>query len=84
MVWASPQATAETPFPSRSLISVGLPLSLKVRVPSCPQLLLPHAYTVASDTAMVCWAPAATHMICYRAAVERYMQGVGMMRCSKG
>ena len=61
--WA-PHARLATPAFSSSLISVGKALSLKVRVPSWPQLLLPHAHTVLSVTATVCCPPAATHRTC--------------------
>ena len=55
---AAPQATWVTCLPARSVISVGLFLSWKVRVPSCPHLLLPQLYTAVSVTATV-WAPPA-------------------------
>ena len=56
---SEPQATWTTPLAARSLTSVGEALSRKVRLPSCPALLLPQLYTLSSVTAAVCAPPAA-------------------------
>ena len=60
---SEPQATWTTPLAARSLTSVGEALSRKVRLPSCPALLLPQLYTLHSVTAAVCAPPAATALI---------------------
>lgn len=70
MCWR-PQATWETPADSRSRMSVGVALSRKVRVPSCPALLQPQLYTLVSVTATVCCPPAATARTPCRSALRR-------------
>ncbi len=61
MVCSAPHATRQTPSPSSSGTWKGSPLSRNVRVPSCPQLLLPHVYTLLSVAATVCCPPAAMY-----------------------
>lgn len=64
-VCSVPQAACTTPRWDRSLISVGVALSRKVRVPSCPLRLDPQPSTRFSVTMIVWQAPAAIHRTPY-------------------